>query len=176
MGKIKEHSKVKNFVAITVSDVKRLPQLLSDLDPIFGKVDLKSDWFSVDFFTHYYANEMGRDLQKIFISFTALTLIENLPQFKISTNELENKYRQGKNRTVNLDPGYLTEAKVVLATTKDFSHRLYLGQGIYGDLHLVYKDGAFHPQSWTYPDYKQELAISYFSQLRTIYKQQIRKS
>lgn len=176
MGSIKTHPKVKTFAAITVNEVSNLSRIISDLTPLFGQVDLQSDWFGVDLFTHYYRNEMGSNLQKIFVSFKPLAAVEDLPRFKINTNKLEDSFLVKQRRTVNIDPGYLTEAKVVLATTKDFSHRLYLGHGIFGDLHLVYRDGTYQAQSWTYPDYQQELAISFFSQLRSVYKQQVTKS
>jgi len=176
MGIIKQHPKVKIFAAITVTDVKQLPNVLNKMAPTFGNIDSRSDWFNVDSFTQYYQNEMGKELQKVFVSFTDLTIADYLPWLKLSTNILEDKFRQKQNRTVNIDPGYLTEAKVVLATTKDFSHRLYLGQGIFGDLHLVFRDASYRSQELTYPDYRQKLAISFFNQLRPLYKQQITKS
>lgn len=173
MGKIKQHPDVKIFVGLTVNDKRHLPQILNDLVSIFGPSDLLSEWFEVDPFTDYYLSEMGKDLQKIFISFEDLNSIELLSHIKIETNLLESKYANQEKRTINIDPGYLTEAKAVLATTKDYSHRLYLDQGIYGDLHLVYREGSFRPQEWTYPDYKQNLAIRFFNTLRIKYKNQI---
>jgi hypothetical protein len=67
---------------------------------------------------------------------------------------------------VNLDPGYITAAKLVLASTKDFAHRVYVGKGIYGDVQLRFRDDAFRPVEWTYPDYRTDLAIDFFQNVR----------
>jgi len=76
---------------------------------------------------------------------------------------------------VNIDPGYLTPAKLILATTKDYSHRLYLGRGIYGEIILVYSCGSFKPLPWTYPDYRSEDYSKYFSRVREVCRDQMRK-
>ena len=72
-------------------------------------------------------------------------------------------------RSVNIDPGYLDRMRLVLATTKDCSHRIYLGQGIYGDIELMYRSGSFVSLEWTYPDYRAELAIEFFNKVRSVY-------
>jgi hypothetical protein len=80
---------------------------------------------------------------------------------------------QGDRRLLNLDPGYISLGKLVLATTKDYSHRLYLGQGIYGEVTLYYRHGAFHPWEWTYPDYASERYCQLFAAIRSLYVQQL---
>jgi hypothetical protein len=72
-------------------------------------------------------------------------------------------------RSVNIDPGYLDRTKLVLATTKDSSHRIYLGQGIYGDIELMYRSGSFVSLEWTYPDYREAFAIEFFNKVRNAY-------
>ncbi|MDP2953277.1 MAG: DUF4416 family protein, partial [Chloroflexota bacterium] len=40
-------------------------------------------------------------------------------------------------------------------TTKDRGHRIYLSEGIYAEVTLVWKRGeGFQPEEWTYPDYR----------------------
>ena len=116
---------------------------------------------------------MGDNLQKQFIAFTKLQDPDFLIQHKIQSNHLEDEFLINRQRQVNIDPGYLTEAKMILATTKDYSHRIYLGKGIFGDLHLYFENGSFKKQFWTYPDYQQPLAINYFNELRDRYREQI---
>ena len=109
---------------------------------------------------------MGAETNKIFVSFKHLISVETLADIKIKTNEIEQQFLKNNRRTVNIDPGYLTQAKVVLATTKDYSHRIYLGKGIFADLHLSYQDKLYRSQLWTYPDYKQKHVIEFFCRLR----------
>ena len=74
---------------------------------------------------------------------------------------------------VNLDPGYISEVKLVLATTKNYAHRIYLRDGIYGDVHLSFTQNSFQVQPWTYPDYQQKAVIEFFNLVRQNYLQQI---
>ena len=56
---------------------------------------------------------------------------------------------------MNLDPGYITPAKLVLASTKDHAHRLYLADGIYAEVTLAFRGKQWQPLEWTYPDYRR---------------------
>lgn len=109
--------------------------------------------------TTYYQATMGADLG---IQLSAFKLIspEELPSIKLWTNELEQKFKADNSypeeRPLNMDPGYMNESKVVLATTKDASHRLYLGQGIYGEVTLRFHAGSYNGCEWTYPNYKRQ--------------------
>lgn len=108
-------------------------------------------------FTHYYEKEMGRGLQKMFVLFETLRDPGELAEVKRATNALEESLaRPDGGRTVNLDPGYVAPAKVVLATTKDFAHRVCLGGGIFGEVTLKASGGAWEPLPWTYPDYRSD--------------------
>ena len=79
-----------------------------------------------------------------------------LPEIKLTTNRLEEQWATPEgNRRINIDPGYLCLQHVVLATTKGYTHRPYLRDGIYADLTLIYRDKSFQPLEWTYPDYRQ---------------------
>jgi len=103
-------------------------------------------------------------------TFKELIEQESLPSIKLYTNELEKKYLNKTGRSVNIDPGYLLESRFILATGKDYSHRVYLGSGIYADLTLYYKNGSFQTLPWTYPDYGNEAMIRYFCKIRDKYK------
>ena len=93
-----------------------------------------------------------------------------LIEIKIKTNEIENSnLNEAKGRRINIDPGALSEQRLILATGKDAPHRVYLGRGIYADLTLIYEKGDFKPQSWTYPDYASQEYRSIFSEIRANY-------
>lgn len=138
----------------------------------FGPVLTHSTLFD---FTHtdYYREEMGSNLKKMFYVFKKPILPESLPRIKLYTIKVEAKFalatpkKNGRiKRTLNLDPGYLSLGKVVLASTKDYSHRLYLGRGIYGEVTLFFKDKSYNPYPWTYPDYRTPEYINFFNQIR----------
>jgi hypothetical protein len=90
------------------------------------------------------------------LAFERLIEQEQLAAIKVTTNALELQWAQEKRRQVNIDPGYLLRERLVLATGKNFTHRIYIGQGIYADLTLIYRRGRFEALPWTYPDYKAE--------------------
>ena len=116
--------------------------------------------------TAYYNDEMGREIRRQTAAFVNLVAPESLPDIKLRTNEIEtNLLRDGK-RQVNIDPGLLSAERFVLATGKNFTHRVYLRDGIYADLTLVYQKGAFRPLPWTYPDYREPEFLHYLSVLR----------
>jgi hypothetical protein len=118
---------------------------LEDLKLDFGEIDFTSERFPFNF-TDYYTEEMGGSLFRHFITFERLISIPLLPEMKQTTNRLEEKYStpNGKRR-VNIDPGYLSLAHAILATTKGYAHRPYLRDGIYADLTLLYQNKTFQP-------------------------------
>ena len=174
MGKVKIYPPVKYFTAITYNRHTSLAQILPKLEEIFSSVDSKSFQYLFDQFTDYYQHEMGSSLQKFIISFQSLEQAELLPEKKLSTNQLENIPPGNTGRTVNIDPGYICAAKMVLATTKDYDHRLFLKDGIFGDVHYRFQGGQFKINDWTYPDYKQQELIEYFEELRQTYLNQLK--
>ena len=173
MGKIREPKLVKLICGMLSSEEELFHILTEELEAKFGSIDLKTD--IIDFFnTNYYEDEMGSNIKRFFISFTDLIDQTVLVDAKLYTQELESKYStdNGKRR-INLDPGYISEGKLVLGTTKDHQHRLYLGSGIYGEVTLKFKDKTFHSWEWTYPDYKTDVYIEYFIKVRDTLRKQL---
>ena len=160
-----------NLICGLISDdpdlMTRAIQLLSKHA---GPTDLVIDLCPFDM-TDYYETEMGSDLQRRFVSFERLIQPGELVAFKQITNDLEECLIRdcampAGMRPVNLDPGYLTLSKLVLATTKDFSHRLFLGGGIYAESTLHYEGGGWIPWPWTYPDYVDGRYFPFLDQVR----------
>jgi len=171
MAEPKVSHPVKLFVAI-LAPGDFLGAAEAALERVFGPLDLQSPVLPFTF-TDYYEAEMGTHLLRKFVAFSLLIPQEGLAEIKHRTNAVERgfaSWRSGKScRRVNLDPGYLTAAKVVLASTKDYAHRIYLGQGIFAYLHLKYEQGAFQPLPWTYPDYRTPEALAFFAEARRRY-------
>jgi hypothetical protein len=173
MGTIKKHPPVQLFMAVTFNPVLPIEDILAKIEQTFGPIEDKTSVFDFDAFTDYYEKEMGKGLKKFFVTFYDLIEPEDFPEIKVRSNQLEKEISGQDKRKVNIDPGYLNLSKVVLATTKDYSHRLYLGQGIFGDLHLVFINKTFRQQPWTYPDYQQDWVIAFFNRLRTTYREKL---
>jgi len=122
----------------------------------FGLVDLTSQVIPFDF-TDYYDKQMGGPLCRRFVSFQEPFDPGRIAEAKVFTNRLETELAAlsagGPPRPINLDPGYVAESKLVLASMKNFSHRIYLGQGVYAEITLLYRKGRWEPLGWTFPDY-----------------------
>ncbi len=174
MGQPKLTLDVKLFAAVTFNNKELYQQIKPILENKFGAIDTFSAIYDFSY-TQYYAKEMGINLKKQFIGFEKLIRPESLLDIKLMTNEIEGQFSRENRRQVNIDPGYLTGAKVVLATTKNFDHRIYLGKGIYGDVHLRYRGNKFHFNEWTYPDYREMIVIDFFARLRKKYMKEYRE-
>jgi hypothetical protein len=119
---------------------------------------------------------MGSTLTRVWLGFRRLVLREEIVNLKLKTNQIEDTFKVSGRRVANLDPGYLTIGKVVLASTKDHQHRLYLGKGIYGEVTLRYSRGSYIPWEWTYPDYRRREASQFFMSLKKKYRKIVRQN
>lgn len=122
--------------------------------------------------TDHYQKEMGVNLKRQFISFQRLAKPEWLINLKCFAKRLERKLSVGSTkskRQINIDPGYISAGKLVLATNKNHQHRIYLGKGIYAEVTLCFTKGCLRPYQWTYPDYRTEQYINVFNKIRNIY-------
>ena len=135
----------------------------------FGPAARSSEVIRFDF-TVYYEPEMGPNLLRKFLAFERPVDAAELAGIKLWTNALEDRFAAepgfAVRRPINLDPGYVAPSKLVLATTKDHAHRIYLGQGIHAEVTLTFLKGAFEPMPWTYPDYRTEAYRRFFEQVR----------
>jgi len=143
---------VKPVISMVLAREDLAPAVMAHLTEFFGPPDLVGPFWPFTA-SDYYAPEMGPDLRRCLISFLHLSEPSQLAHWKVFANWVEENFSLGGRRTVNLDPGYLAAERLVLATGKDYAHRLCLAQGIFGDLTLTYRDRAFQALSWTYPDY-----------------------
>ncbi|MEO5359655.1 MAG: DUF4416 family protein [Nitrospirota bacterium] len=116
----------------------------------------------------YYNNELGSPIMRRFVIFDTLIRSETLPDIKLKTNELEQSLSVNGKRQYNIDPGYITLSKLVLATTKNYAHRIHLRGGIYAEVTLLYKGSAYVPNCFTYHDYSDAESIEFFKQGRTL--------
>ena len=145
----------------------------SILEKKFGKIDFESQVINFDFTDYYYA-EMGKPLLRRFISFKELQDPLGFIKIKSVCMEIEKRYASEKKRKINIDPGYLNEAKLVLTTIKDFSHRIYLGKGVYAEVTLYFHNGKFCDFPTTFPDYRTHSYKDIFHSIRSIYRQNIK--
>ena len=165
----------KAVIGLFLKDKSLIASVSSDLTEKMGPIDMVSSWFPFNY-TTYYEPEMGGPLFRRMLAFKRLIKQRALVEIKLMTNELERKYATNGRRMVNIDPGYLVHERFVLATGKNFTHRIYIGKGIYADLTLVYREGEFQKLPWTYPDYAEMNMLAYLEMVRSKYRSDIREA
>jgi len=158
----------KLIASLFLKEKQLLPSVVKDLTGALGSLDQVSGWFPFDY-TSYYEPEIGKPLFRRILVFQGLIELDALVAIKHATNDIEKQYTENGRRRVNIDPGYMNHARFVLATGKDYTHRIYIGKCIYADLTLIYQQGAFQPLPWTYPDYAAEGMRDYLNRVRGKY-------
>jgi len=172
MAVVKEPQKVLPFFGLIFTPGFS-SNIVKELNEGLGDVVLESDTVP---FTHttYYNKEMGLGLLRQWWAFGNLVLPDILVKLKLRTNEIEQRLLNDKGgRRVNIDPGLLSLSNLVLASTKNYAHRIYLGQGIYGEVTLQYKEHHFVPLEWTYPDYRESVALDFFGRARDVLRKKL---
>ena len=174
MGRLTREKPVKLIIGFIFKELGTYQSAKTMLLRRLGDVDFQSQVIPFTS-TNYYQEEFGLELKKIFLSFKKLILPSQSPDIKILTNKIEEKLSSQGHRRVNIDPGYLDLAKLILTSTKDYCHRVYLNKGIFAENTLVYQGKSFKPWPWTYLDYQTPEYINIFNQIRNIYAEQIKK-
>jgi hypothetical protein len=176
MGKVSSPQPVKFFLGLLTSRPDLAAEIEERISLAFGEVDLRSDSFPFNS-TDYYEKEMGKPITRRFFSLSDLRPAELLAEMKLKTNELETLFAQAVSavrRPVNLDPGYIEQSKIVLASTKNFYHRILLADGIYAEVTMHYEKGGWQPFPWTFPDFRGGRYNEFFTRLREVYRSQLR--
>lgn len=178
MGNIRPPKPAKLFIGMLSPDPALFDACADLLRAEYGPIDHRSGAQPWEY-TDYYRQEMGARLLRRFLFFERLIDPALLPAIKRFTNRLEERFAVGTEgsvrRRINLDPGYLTEAKVVLATTKDYAHRIFIGEGIYAEVTLRYEGDRFTALETTYPDYRAEESLEMFKKARDLLRASLKK-
>jgi len=172
MGSTQKEHRVKLITGLIYRDSEQYLAIKPFLLRAFGPIDYESEELAFSH-TDYYENELGTGLKRRFLSFSRLIPPQKLAGIKVRTNKFEKQKALKGKRTINIDPGYLDMAKLVMASTKDFCHRIYLDHNIFAEVTLVYKKDSFTFWDWTYPDYRTAKYIDIFNHIRQTYEQQI---
>lgn len=177
MAEPRSFEPVKLICGIIAGKDKIFKRAREKLIQIHGVIDLESGQYIFDF-TDYYEKQMGKGLKRIFISFERLISPEELSCIKMETNGLETEIKEEnevEHRIVNIDPGYLTSSALVMATAKDFAHRVPLQDGIYAHLEFLFGKDEVRILDWTYPDFRTQGYQDFFLKVRRLYLNQLKK-
>lgn len=181
MGKVRKPLAVKLFFGMLSPEVALFEICKEQASKRYGPIDYQTPLLPWDK-TDYYRDEMGSPIFRTFFFFERLIEPGELATIKVMTNEMEDHFKLSDNagirRRINIDPGYVTEAKVVLATTKDFSHRIYIGSGIYAEVTLRYslQERSFMSCDYTYPDYRTKTYLNVFNEARELLRKGLGKA
>ena len=177
MWQLQAPKPAKLIIGILAADQECLTAALEAINANFGKTDLVSDVWPFDQ-TDYYKEQTGENILRQFVSIEKLIDPGKLAKIKLKTNKIEQKIAEQSAsdllRPVNLDPGLIEPSKLVLATTKNYSHRIYLGKKIFAEVTLVFDKGAWRPFDYTYPDYRQDCYFDFFEKVRTRLLEQLK--
>ena len=177
MWKLNDPKPVKLIIGILASNYQCLHTAADSLSDKFGKIDLSSEVWPFDQ-TDYYKEQTGPRILRQFVSIKRLIDPGILAKIKHQTNKLEQKLAKKLalplSRPVNLDPGIIEPSKLVLATTKNYSHRIYIGKNMYAEVTLIFDKGSWQPQAYTYPDYRQQCYFDFFDKVRTRLMEQLK--
>lgn len=157
------------FSGLLFTGIDHLGTAVGRLQQEFGTIILESpvlDWP----YSSFYREELGEGIKRKLILFERRIRPETIADIKLLTNGIESELSHKGKRTVNIDPGYITLSKIVLVTTKNYCHRIYLGKGIYAEVTLYFKNDTYHPTEFTYQDYKQKEYIDFFLKAREFLK------
>ncbi|HNS31788.1 MAG TPA: DUF4416 family protein [bacterium] len=173
MGTIRKGYPVKMFCGVIYSREDVFSVVKEILVARFGETDIEAGPFAFDF-TDYYREEMGDNLLRRFLSFKMLVQPDQCHEWKYFTNQVEEKYFVPSTcrRRVNIDPGYMNLSRVILLSTKDYFHRIYLQSGIFAESTLYYRNDDYSFFPWTYPDYQSQEYLDFFRSMRVVYKKQ----
>ena len=179
MWELKEPEPVKLIVGILAADHPCLNAAIEAVEDKIGKTDFISDVWPFDQ-TDYYKEQTGEHILRQFVSIESLIAPGKLAKIKHKTNKLERKLAAKSGiplpRPVNLDPGIIEPSKLILASTKNFSHRIYIGERIYAEVTLMYSKGLWQELPYTYPDYKKADYQDFFSKVRIRLVEQLKES
>lgn len=175
MAKIRPFLPAKLICGLIGREREAFDEAERRLIELFGPLDLKSDFYPFNY-TDYYTQEMGPNLKRQFLSFLELRDPSELSQIKHQTNNLEDILKEkfkSSGRIINIDPGIITSASLIMATAKNFAHRIPLQAGIYGHLEFLFRRHSIKTLEWTYPDFREETYHAFFLEVRKLYLRQI---
>lgn len=177
MWELKEPNPVKLIVGVLAADERCLEAAVEAAAGAFGKLDFFSEVWAFDQ-TGYYKEQTGGQIVRQFVTVEKLVDPGELAEIKHTTNKLEQalagELKTGFPRPVNLDPGIIEPSRLILATTKDYSHRVYIGKKMYAEVTLIYEKGKWRFMSYTYPDYRQQCYFDFFDKVRLRLLEQLR--
>ena len=177
MWELKNPKPVNLIIGILAADRKCLLAAMEAIEDKFDRVDLTSDVWPFDQ-TDYYKDQTGPNILRQFVSIERLIDPAQLSKIKHKTNKLEQKLAARLAlplpRPVNLDPGIIGPSKLILASTKNYSHRIYIGRKMYAEVTLIFDKGSWRPLPYTYPDYRQQCYFEFFERVRTRLLEQLK--
>jgi len=177
MGDVRTPLPVQLVAGVIAHPGEGFDRVRRALEDAWGQIEIESPVWEFNY-TDYYRKEMGAGLLRWFAAFRELVPVEGLERTKLAANEMEARLAAdspaGVSRPVNIDPGYICHSRLVLFSTKDFSHRIYVGDGVYAEGTLEWRGREFIAHPWTFPDYRSDDYRNFFAQVRSCYTRKLK--
>jgi len=173
LGVIHPHPPVKLICGVLRHPDQPVQAIHLAIEQRWGPIAEQTVWFDFSH-TQYYKKEMGDGLKKQYLSIESLVAVDRMPAIKMESNNAENQFSKEGRRRANIDPGYMADAKVLMVTTKNLAHRVYIGQNLFVDLQLIYKKDSYYPTPWAFADIREPVVIRFFNTVREGYQRQLR--
>jgi hypothetical protein len=173
LGTIHSHPPVKLIIGVLRCADQPVEDIHRAIENRWGPIESQTDGFDFSH-TSYYEDEMGRGLIKHYLGIGLLVDVDRMTAIKIESNDMEKEFTKDGRRRANIDPGYLADAKILMMTTKNLAHRVYVGRNLYVDLQLIYKKDSYYPMPWAFADMREPAVIRFFNAVRKRYQEQLR--
>ena len=165
---------VLRIISCLTNKAELLETVEHELVGKYGPIVLESEAFEFELST-YYEDEMGDQLERYWFCFEELFGAETLSEYRLETEQIEQRHSSAKGRVVNLDPGYLDYHKLVLASLKEGADKIYMGKGVWAHTCLRFRHGCFTAPDHSFADFKDGRFNSFMKEAREEYRNLLRQ-
>jgi len=169
MARIQKPPPGQLIVSIIYSHIDAVVDALRLLEKQFGRV--RCETVDIQYTnTDRYEEEMGSNLVRRLFSFEKLVERDSLPEIKSVCQEIERQLGDQVGdfvfRAANLDPGVLTPDNLVMASNREYNHRIYLADGVFAEIQLIWAHGQFTRLPWTNHDFCDDEVVDFLIRVR----------
>lgn len=120
------------FFFVEAPDATTLREIARRLALDYSELDLESAVIHADDTYRAHSARLDPGVRS-FVSTILPAYLTELPEIKRHCLKLEHVFHDVQSARINIDPGYVTDLKVVRISSHDAPHRVFLQRGIYAE-------------------------------------------